>query len=283
VKALTKGGGTGVASPAPASMPLPPPVAAAESPLQGFASHCRVAVVGAGMPRAGSTLQERLIHFALQDLHVNIPKCVHARQGACYWDWPRHVALGTNASKSRYAAESAWARKLANDSVVYYKSHEFAPGLVHHLCKEPPIIFTTHRCLRHVVRSVAAARWLEHASVHNVSELVVNYSKAWRHWRAAGSYDVSYEFMSAHPKTVYATISDSLAERLHVDPAVIEVAKAARESRPVAQLLHEANTRIPHHEISASERNRIDNLIDAVQLQLNDSATDPVRMGLSWC
>lgn len=256
------------------------PTSDVESALDGLTSPCRVAVIGAGMPRAGSTLQERLIFFALADMRMG-PAYFHAREGTSYWDWPQHVALDDTSAKKRRAAEAAWARRLNNLSVVYYKSHEFAPGLLH-MCREPPIIFTTHRCLRSVVRSAVAAKWLD-PSVASIRGFAVNISKAWARWRAAGSHDIAYVELAAHPEVAYERISANLADRLGVSSSPVDVATMARSRRPVSMVSAPANARIPHRSLTPLQEERVNGSISIIQRELNGTLDDPSRLGLSWC
>ena len=238
------------------------------------------------MQRALADLRTKRLCYSTSKLAA---KCALQRTlGLCYYDWPGHTRMPTRHALCRYEQEHAWLSSAdVRDSVVYYKSHEFAPSLLR-LCREPPIILTTHRCLRSAVHS-AVASGMVNASAFAVRKFVLDATDWWASWRAAGAYDVSYEAMASNPEGAFINVSRYLGTRLRqLSAGALSARRAGRAakrepSRQSAALRKPANLHSPHREVNASVWQRIEQAIRAVQLELSNSSQNPVRKGLAWC
>jgi hypothetical protein len=85
-----------------------PPQPSAAEPL----TRCRLAIIGAGTPRTGSTHEVRLVRLALQ--HLGFAKRL---DDAGYWNWPEHSHMPEAAAKEyrdkEQARATAWMRSSA--------------------------------------------------------------------------------------------------------------------------------------------------------------------------
>ena len=63
-------------------------------------SRCRLAVIGAGAPRTGSSHQVQLARVALQQLGVG-----HFVVDGGYWNWPMHAFLNETESRIHEIAD----------------------------------------------------------------------------------------------------------------------------------------------------------------------------------
>lgn len=107
-------------------------------------------VVSAGMPRAGSTMQDRLLRQALAAFGL--------KPGvAGYWNWHWHAGKLSLAERlGKLHNTSKRLRGLSTDAVVIMKTHEFDPRVLQ-LC-DRSLVFTLHRHPLEMLIS-AAGEW----------------------------------------------------------------------------------------------------------------------------
>jgi len=162
---------------------------------------CGVVIVLAGMPRSGSTWEERMVLSALDVLGVPV-----GHSG--YWDYARHVHMSVDNATSYYRREYvAWA-SLTATSVVVYKSHEYRDDLAA-ACGGRHIVLTSHRCMEAQVRSMARA-WSP-ASLSEWSRILDDYDR----WLHAGALDMDYDAAVVDPSRTSRRIGTWLAAALN--------------------------------------------------------------------
>ena len=123
---------------------------------------CALMVLAAGMPRAGSTWQGKMVSSALQQLGV-------PAQHQNYWDYPKHTHMNRSKAAAWYANEyRAWS-KLSSNAVVLYKSHEFVQDATK-LCNRTAVV-TIHRCLDHELKSIVGAGWVAPSALRAVQKM----------------------------------------------------------------------------------------------------------------
>ena len=249
---------------------------------------CKAAILVAGMPRSGSTLQCALVEKALEHLQVSAAR--PAGMDA-YWDGPRHGGIdGCSDGRLRpscsasayYASEEAGWRKLTANDVVVYKMHDYDTEALR-LCSTQ-IVVTQHRTLLDEYTSAVTAfnMTADVAASHAAGSIKIwmeNYAK-WKQNAPGGALDIRYEDVVEDIDAVFASTVAFLATRLEVPE------KASGTNLPSLKDLgeKEANPEFPSSSSAASaELKRA--CRDAVQ-EAHDYLTgthdDPARLGLEW-
>jgi hypothetical protein len=202
----------------PASQPSPECMQVAREDSPSHLSYrlpaaCAFAVVCAGMPRAGSTLQcaaaEALLTHAFPARFVNLE----------YWDYHMHepdFSLSTNTTwvDHHLRQQAADVAAIAADAVLLIKSHEFKPGLLG-VCSRR-IVLTCHRDFCDAGASFFHANWITQASADNnqaeaadrLSKIFAEAIRRQRCWKASrGVADFSFAEMSTSPDGVLEVVA----------------------------------------------------------------------------
>lgn len=230
---------------------------------------CRYVVIDAGLARAGSTMQQELVHQALGTLGFKAAFC-NGTKG--YWDYPKHMLWNQAASNAYYAKEHKCWSELSNESIVVFKSHEFDSDLLH-FC-ERAIVFTTHRTLVDEVCSAFGAFNLSDVSDDAVLQLVLSLTRAYSAWKAVHPLDLRYEDMASEPSSAYRQVVDYLASSMN-----ITVGQGMLDAVPSME--DEANPNIPSSSGHVN-RSAVILALSNARARLRGGPDDPERLGLSW-
>ena len=112
---------------------------------------CGHAILLAGMPRAGSTLQVQLVRKALRYLGVSA-----APAPSFLWNLPKHLNQTREEAAAHYAKEDAfWRHNTSAASVLVYQMHEYDAEALR-LCRKVTVL-TQHRDLLDAYASAVAA------------------------------------------------------------------------------------------------------------------------------
>lgn len=124
-----------------------------------------------------------------------------------YWDYARHVHMNRTEADSYYRMEHARMSALTSESVVVYKSHEFRLDLLH-LCKRH-IVFTSHRCMEHMVGSMIRA-WST-----GILSMWTTILHDYDMWLRHGAVDMDYDASVTHSQHAAHRIGTILASIFH--------------------------------------------------------------------
>lgn len=224
---------------------------------------CRHIVLLAGMPRAGSTLQELLATRALELLGA-------APAIRAYWDWPKHVSMSQRDSKRAYHKEERLWAKLRQNSTVLYKSHEYAAEAIG-FCSHTHVL-TCHRQLLHEFISAVGGFGLS-LDEETARRFVTGSAAEYSQWReVAGALDQRYEDMEAQLQRSYGQIVRWLARRMDLPVPV-----------PIPRLgeVGEANPGIPSSRDAVDAEKALE-VMKGARASLKGTAKDPELLGLEW-
>jgi hypothetical protein len=215
----------------------PPPSSAFQQLLKAVppTRRCSLAVVAAGPPRSGSTMQQKLILVALK--HLNVPVVPF------YWNYHLHVLRNSGAlrhmnSNKSSEAEIAELRKIRSSQEriiqklatgqqsrvsLLLKTHEF-DSRVFEMC-EKQLVFTTNRNLTDAANSAVAAGWARRVEDLPINEWVRDYDC----WKQHGAIDIPYEDFAKHPEWHALMLAAFIGSYLDLgwDPALIHDLSAA--------------------------------------------------------
>ena len=174
---------------------------------------CAAMIVAAGMPRAGSTSQMKLLMTALQLLNISV-----AHQG--YWDYAEHIRMGAADAARYYDREYATWAKLKRDDVIVYKSHEYAPNAIG-FCNKT-VVLTIHRCLENELRSAVGAGFISpNASTTWMMNMLTRWMTNYAAWKTFGALDFAFEEYVTNPQMVLHAVVSYLAVRLEMSPSEV--------------------------------------------------------------
>lgn len=179
-------------------------------------SRCALAVVAAGFPRTGSTLQVQFIRAALESICAPVTK-----YAGTYYDLARHVGMDAAGALAYYEREAQTQARLWRDpqAVMLYKSHEFNPELLS-LCRQV-IAFTSNRCLNDSLWSAFARGWVQ-PTPESLESFIRSNMAHYTAWKSQGALDIEYAWMTEAPHRVFRLMTDFLAlkrRRAHGDSA----------------------------------------------------------------
>lgn len=159
---------------------------------------CSLALVAAGFPRSGSTLQMALLEAAGSmivdksmitthwNAHLHDPRCrpgnIELKDNLVY----------CNELQSTYAAQIIKLKNFAAPSIILVKPHEFDTQILK-LCQKR-IILTTHRNLLDVAESAYMLKWI--GSLDGLFQLLDASIRDHECWKMAGAVDIPYELYS---------------------------------------------------------------------------------------
>lgn len=268
---------------AAAAGPVASGAARSETPSSELYKHtvpvgarCGHAIILAGMPRAGSTLQEKLVTRALQYLHVPL-----TAGPTTFWNYPKHMGMSQEEAAAIYAEEDElWQHGTTNESVLMFKSHEFDPEALR-LCANT-IVLTQHRDLVDQYGSaVAAFNMSEDVSLAHAVGTIKLWARNYASWKnqANGALDLRFEDVVENRDGALRTITRYLQTRLGVPEA-----KAPDPSMISALEGVEANPEMPSssHGATAQTTGRVHDAIRGARDYLAGRPEDPALLGLSW-
>jgi hypothetical protein len=189
---------------------------------------CKLAIVAAGVARAGSGEQVRLIEEALALLGVE-PK-------RFYWNWhwlasdgDLEAGGGGGGDDARARAAAASRERLASATagdVLLIKSHEFDPNLAGRACRRR-LVFTTHRRPTALAASLLGGG----ATLGGLGlelRMAINHHTCWLR-RAPHVEDTAYEELKADASGALRRYGRKLAAALGEEPEAFDaLADAAR-------------------------------------------------------
>ena len=228
---------------------------------------CQLVVILAGMPRAGSTWEQKLVKAALAKLHLEVAH-------VSYWDYPKHVSMNSRDAELWYKSETNSLSRLTRNSTVLFKTHEFTEEPTK-LCQHA-IAFTSHRCLDDELRSAAGAGWMP-ARADNFANAIRTWAAAYRRWKLWGAIDVDYDQALKNPSAAFRIIIDHVAFAINVKQSEIDKLGPLR-----APSMGEANPGIPSS-ASKSTVSEDDFLREITEAKEQLASERLSSFGLGWC
>lgn len=213
---------------------------------------CRLAVINAGSPRAGSTLLQQIIDDAVVRVRLRFKRIEIIN--AAYWRFDRHLL-----SNPRYyeligkwwgPRNRSWVPPRDEKvDVLVAKSHEFDSELAG-LCEQSLVVASSREPDR-MAESAAAAGFFGGGPLAcaTVGSYLAGWEHAMRCWLAHSTHSLrfAYRDLAAAPALaatqVFAELALILAPRQAGEMPLSELAKALMVKKDYAR--HEANVRIP--------------------------------------
>lgn len=150
---------------------------------------CRLGVVTVGMPRAGSTLQMKMIFRLL------IEKFGEERVKKAYWDLFKHVEMDEDKMEKHITYHRKFLTSLAEEDIFVTKTHEYKPQLTK-LCRKT-VIVSIRRDLKDTAQSMMRAQWMGPQTLAPFLEASINRHRCWT--QHAETIDVGYEKLTEDP------------------------------------------------------------------------------------
>ena len=248
---------------------------------------CGHAILLAGMPRAGSTLQVQLVKKALQYLGVTA-----APAPSFLWNLPKHLNQTREEAAALYAKEdSFWRHNTSSDSVLLYQLHEFDAEALR-LCRNVTVL-TQHRNLLDAYGSAVSAFGMSEdvSAAHAVGtiKLWTRDYKAWKSQNLPGgsnTLDLRYEDVVDDLDGTLRTIVRHLQTRLQIpdsrapDPTTISAKEFARGEANLAR--GSTSLAAPSQDGGMLQPLSVRQAIKEARNYLAGRPEDPALLGLSW-
>uniref|UniRef100_A0A7S1THW3 Sulfotransferase domain-containing protein n=1 Tax=Compsopogon caeruleus TaxID=31354 RepID=A0A7S1THW3_9RHOD len=148
-------------------------------------------MVTVGMPRAGSTLQMKMIFKLLGE------KFTEEKVKKAYWDLFKHVVMEPKKMEAHIQFHHKFLSTLPEDVVFVTKTHEYKPQLAK-LCKRT-VIVSIRRNLTETASSMLTAKWMGPQSLGSFLEASINRHRCWN--RHEETIDVDYAKLVQDPLT----------------------------------------------------------------------------------